>query len=202
MSGRIPLIGVNLATQIETYNFRVVGAAHVFWKVFTMKLDLKTLGLSIALGLGSSVAMAGDAKVTVNVSMWDNGDTAMDTIMDGPNLGMALGGDMSLATMGITPDLTTVSGGDITFFVSNDSSWLIHEMVVAPVADLNAPLPYDDNEMEVDEDAAGAIGEVPETDPGQSGSVTLHLDPGTYVLFCNIPGHYAMGMWATITVTE
>ncbi len=167
-----------------------------------MNLGLKTLGLSIALGLGTTMVMAGDAKVTVNVSLWDSGETAMDNLMDGPNLGMALGGDTTLATMGITPDLTTVSGGDITFVMTNNSSWLIHEMVVAPVADVNAPLPYVDDDMEVDEDAAGAIGEVPETDPGQSGSVTLHLDPGTYILFCNIPGHYAMGMWATITVTE
>ena len=167
-----------------------------------MNLGLKTLGLSLAFGLGTTMAMAGDAKVTVNVSLWDSGETAMDNLMDGPNLGVAPGGDMTLATMGITPDLTTVSGGDITFVMTNDSSWLIHEMVIAPVADVNTPLPYVDDEMEVDEDAADAIGEVPETDPGQSGSVTLHLDPGTYILFCNIPGHYAMGLWATITVTE
>ncbi len=42
---------------------------------------------------------------------------------------------------------------------------------------------------------------MPETEPGESGQVTLHLNPGTYILFCNIPGHYAMGMWTLLKVT-
>jgi uncharacterized cupredoxin-like copper-binding protein len=29
--------------------------------------------------------------------------------------------------------------------------------------------------------------------------VTLNLEPGSYVLFCNIPGHYMGGMWSVIT---
>ncbi len=167
-----------------------------------MVIDFKTTGLAVAFGLAASFALADEAGTTVNVSLWDSGDNAMEHLMDGPNLGMALGGDMTLATMGITPDQTTVSAGEVTFVVTNDSTWMIHEMIVAPVADVNTPLPYSDDAMDVDEDAAGALGEVPETDPGMSGSVTFHLSPGTYILFCNIPGHYAMGMWTTITVTE
>jgi uncharacterized cupredoxin-like copper-binding protein len=52
----------------------------------------------------------------------------------------------------------------------------------------------------VNEDAAGHLGEVSELDPGQSGSLSMKLDPGTYMLFCNVPGHYMAGMWTTITV--
>jgi len=52
----------------------------------------------------------------------------------------------------------------------------------------------------MDEEAAGAIGEVAETLPGESGSVVLHLRPGIYMLTCNIPNHYAMGMWTLINV--
>ena len=44
------------------------------------------------------------------------------------------------------------------------------------------------------------LGEVSELDPGKSGTLTLKLDPGTYMLFCNIPGHYMAGMWTTVTV--
>jgi uncharacterized cupredoxin-like copper-binding protein len=27
------------------------------------------------------------------------------------------------------------------------------------------------------------------------------MQPGTYILYCNIAGHYAMGMWTLLTVT-
>ena len=37
--------------------------------------------------------------------------------------------------------------------------------------------------------------------PGAAGWVTLHLDPGRYELICNLPGHYAAGMYAELDVT-
>jgi uncharacterized cupredoxin-like copper-binding protein len=47
---------------------------------------------------------------------------------------------------------------------------------------------------------AGAVGEIPEEQPGKSGSHTFTLTPGTYVYICNVPGHYANGMRGTLTV--
>ena len=35
---------------------------------------------------------------------------------------------------------------------------------------------------------------------GQAGTVSVTLKPGTYQLFCNIPGHYKGGMHNVITV--
>ena len=35
----------------------------------------------------------------------------------------------------------------------------------------------------------------------ESGSVTVDLRPGTYILYCNVAGHYVMGMWTSVTVT-
>jgi uncharacterized cupredoxin-like copper-binding protein len=52
----------------------------------------------------------------------------------------------------------------------------------------------------VDEDAAGHLGEVSELDPGASGTLTIDLKPGKYVLFCNLPAHFMNGMWTEITV--
>lgn len=37
-------------------------------------------------------------------------------------------------------------------------------------------------------------------DPGAVGWVTLHLPAGTYELVCNLPGHYAAGMYTGLTV--
>ncbi len=59
---------------------------------------------------------------------------------------------------------------------------------------------YDETMQKVDEDAAGHLGEVAELEPGASGSLTLTMKPGTYILYCNIPGHYAAGMWTLFTV--
>jgi len=37
--------------------------------------------------------------------------------------------------------------------------------------------------------------------PGALGWVTVTLRPGRYEIVCNLPGHYAAGMYAQITVT-
>ena len=44
------------------------------------------------------------------------------------------------------------------------------------------------------------MGEVAETAAGKSGSVTLTLKPGKYVLLCNVPGHFLAGQYTTFTV--
>ncbi len=159
-----------------------------------MKIGMKlsALGLVAGLVLLGNSAMA---EETINVSLWDRPGVAM-------SMGHAMGrnADPATASMGITVDMANVAAGEVTFNVTNSSANMIHEMVVVPLAAPGAPLPYDATAMMVDEDAAGAIGEVAELDPGATGTVTLHLDPGTYALICNVPGHYAGGMWTTITV--
>ena len=73
-------------------------------------------------------------------------------------------------------------------------------MIVMFLADPKKPLPYIDAENRVDEDKAGDKGEVSELDPGKSGSLTVDLKAGKYLLICNVPGHYGAGMWAEFTV--
>jgi len=135
--------------------------------------------------------------LVVEVSLWDKG-AATEMSM---GMGMAMHGDMMHATMGIDAKPATAKAGEITFRAVNTSKDTIHEMVVAPVADVDKPLPYNEAESKVDEDAAGHLGEVAELEPGQSGALTITLKPGNYILYCNIPGHYAAGMWTLFTVT-
>ncbi|TIW90101.1 MAG: hypothetical protein E5V51_02545, partial [Mesorhizobium sp.] len=98
-------------------------------------------------------------------------------------------------------DKTVVPAGEVTFKVSNTSKDTVHEMIVVRAADAKkTALPYVKNENRVNEDAAGHLGEVSELDPGKTGSLTLDLKPGSYAVFCNIPGHFMNGMWATILV--
>ena len=150
-------------------------------------------------GIGDR-ASAGDT--VIKVSLWDKGDMSMDMLGKGKPMGMAMhGGDMAMAMMGIKADAETVPTGQVTFEVTNDSKGMIHELVISPVSDAAVALPYLTDEEKVDEDAAGHLGEVAELDPGKSGALKIELKPGKYILYCNIPGHYVLGMWALVTVT-
>ena len=46
-----------------------------------------------------------------------------------------------------------------------------------------------------------SVGEAADLAPGQIKEVTLDLTPGKYILVCNLPGHYAGGMYHTFVVT-
>lgn len=172
-----------------------------------MKLSRKFLlamacGATLALSAGHAMA----AATVIKVSLWDKGAMSMNMLGKGPMMGMAMAHNKGKAAnkhmgpMGITLSETSVAAGEITFAVSNDSKEMVHEMVLAPVKDENKALPYNKKEMKVDEDAAGHLGEVAELEPGKNGALTLTLKPGQYMLYCNIAGHYALGMWTLLTV--
>jgi uncharacterized cupredoxin-like copper-binding protein len=154
-----------------------------------------------AAAFAAAVTLVGSgawAASMVNVSLWDKGGT-MD-LSKSMGLGMGMHADMMTAIMGIKISRTTVPAGKVTFNVKNISKETIHEMLIAPVKDENGIMPFVDNEDRVNEDKSGDLGEVSELDPGKSGNLTLELKPGTYLLFCNVPGHYMAGMWATLKV--
>ncbi len=104
--------------------------------------------------------------------------------------------------MGIKESVKSAREGVVTFKVKNNSKDTVHEMIVMYMADPSKMLPYIAGEQRVDEDKAGDKGEVSELDPGKSGSLTVNLKPGKYLLICNVPGHYAAGMWTELTVTK
>jgi uncharacterized cupredoxin-like copper-binding protein len=150
-----------------------------------------------ALAMTVAMAAPGWANTSVvRVSLWDKGAEApMAT-----DLGMGMKGNMAAATMGLKVSKTKVKAGKVTFEVTNTSKDSVHEMVVAAVKGSNAKLPYNASDSRVEENHIADLGEVSELQPGKSGSVTLDLKPGKYVLFCNVPGHYMDGMWKVITV--
>jgi uncharacterized cupredoxin-like copper-binding protein len=164
-----------------------------------MPVSLRTLAaiafVIAPLAFSSAVSAAAPAVVTVTL---DNKSITTDLPN---NLGMAMpGADMSKAVMSITASPTTVPAGEVTFVATNKSTDFTHEMILIKVTDPHKQLPYVGGDSKVDEDAAGHLGEVSELDPGKSGTLSMKLDPGTYMLLCNVPGHYMAGMWTAITV--
>jgi len=142
------------------------------------------------------------AANVVNVSLWDKGLDSMDMPEKGKMMGLGMmAGNMNMAMMGISTDVKEVAAGDVTFEAANVSKDIVHEMIIAPVPAAGKPLPYDKETERVKEELAGSLGEVSELDPGQKGALRVELKPGKYIIYCNIPGHYALGMWTTINVT-
>lgn len=157
-----------------------------------LKPVLATASLLLATLLASSAWAASTVHVSLN-------DVGMDAALAG-DMGMGMSADMSKAIMSVTADTSSVSAGEVTFEVTNSSKSMVHEMLVVKVTDLATQLPYDAATDRIDEDKAGSLGEVSELDAGVTGSLTLTLEPGTYLLFCNLRGHYMAGMWTSITV--
>nr|WP_275125813.1 sulfocyanin-like copper-binding protein [Vibrio fluvialis] len=102
--------------------------------------------------------------------------------------------------MGIKLDVPSVVEGSVSFEVINSSKTMVHEMLVVKVNNFHESLPYQTNEARVIEDKVQDFGEVSELEPGQSGSLTVNLKPGKYLLLCNISGHYERGMFTPFIV--
>ena len=153
-----------------------------------------TTGLVVALCVTQALA-----ATIVKVELSDQGAaTQMATGMTYGTPGL----DISKATMGIKTSTATAPAGIVTFQVTNTSKDTVHEMIVMYLTDPTKPLPYIDKDSKVDEDKAGDKGEVSELDPGKSGTLTVVLKPGKYILICNVAGHFAAGMWTPFEVTK
>jgi uncharacterized cupredoxin-like copper-binding protein len=118
--------------------------------------------------------------------------------------GMMMGGSAMMVRVYASP--TSVPSGEITFVATNIGA-LNHELLILPA-------PTDGPGTR----ATGADGKINELSrlgeaskscgsgagdgitPGARSWVTLHLKPGTYELLCDIPWHYANGMFEPISV--
>lgn len=157
-------------------------------------------------------ALAADAT-TVKVALNDmssvmgmgpagRGDGMMGHgMMGGGMMGYGMMGPGMMGMMALRADHSSVKAGTIHFDVTNWSQSLLHELIIVPVDNPHATLPYDYAKAKVAEDQVKALGDTGDLQPGASYAFDLALAPGTYLLFCNVPGHYAAGMATALTVT-
>ena len=145
---------------------------------------------------------AAHSATTVNVALLDMSSVAGHGMMGlgmgmmGPGQGMMGSGMMSIRT-----DKSTVKTGEIHFVATNWSRRLVHEMLVVAVENPNAPLPYDYGTAKIPEEKVKALGEVAELEPNEAGTLDVKLAAGSYLLICNVAGHFAAGMVTPFTVT-
>lgn len=110
-----------------------------------------------------------------------------------PAPGVATTVSVTLTDMAIKLSTASVPSGTVTFAVTNGGG-TTHEFVVLQTAIAQNALPADPaNPGTVQE--PGFLGRVASLAPHATGSLTLTLGPGSYVLICNEPAHYsALGM--------
>jgi uncharacterized cupredoxin-like copper-binding protein len=108
---------------------------------------------------------------------------------------------VELSEFAIDLDATSGESGPITFEIENVGEAL-HEFVVI-ATDLDAgELPTGDD-GDVDEEGGDMeiIDEVEDLAAGATAELTVELEPGTYALICNLPGHYGLGMYTSFEVS-
>ncbi len=158
----------------------------------------KTRSLALILGafaMFGLVACSGD----------DNGDstpaptaTSEATSTEAP--GEATSVDVTLgqpSELALEASPESAAAGSVSFEVTNSGA-LPHEFKVVKTDLAHDALPVDG--AQVDESALDVVAASAELANGGTETVTADLEAGSYVLFCNVAGHYAGGMHIPFTV--
>ena len=146
----------------------------------------------------------GDPKIIPEKQPADSGATMPMTDTSGGGGGTTAAASGTAVTVDLAksspfslePSTTSVPAGPTTFSVTNDGT-MVHELVVLQTDKTIAQLTQPDGRA----DETSNIKETGDIAAGASRSITVDLKPGHYWLICNIPGHFAGGMYSEFTVS-
>lgn len=95
--------------------------------------------------------------------------------------------------------LEPIQAGEFRFELQN-ADGIPHDFVVMRSEGPASNLPVVNGRVSL-ETAGELVGAITAVNPGgKASSETMDLEPGNYVLFCNVPGHYSGGMYYTLEV--
>lgn len=124
------------------------------------------------LALGSGVLGAGSASSATTVSV-------------------------TLREYKVTPAKRSVKPQKVTFAVTNRGT-LAHELEVVKWSKGAGKIPVKNNKATFDHDLE--MGEVEDIEPGTTKRFSVSLKRGSYVLLCNVAGHYKLGQYSAFRV--
>ena len=107
--------------------------------------------------------------------------------------------DITIRDFKVRPSRPRAPAGTVTLNVSNIGP-TTHELVVVRTDLPDDDLPIGADGLSVDEDRLDDVEEIEGVEDGSTEQVTVRLEPGRYVFFCNFEGHYLAGMHAAVRV--
>lgn len=99
----------------------------------------------------------------------------------------------------ITLKTQTAPTGSVAFSIENQGK-LQHQFVVIKTDLPDGELPLTSDGSAVDESQLPVIGSNLDIEPGAKATLPLDLPAGKYVIICNVPGHYGLGMHTSLTI--
>ena len=149
--------------------------------------------LVVAVAAVFAVAMAGCSSSSSSTTASAGGSTESSSSMSGATV------NATEKDFAIGLDTSSTTSGGVTFAITNAGP-STHEFVVFKT-DLPADkLPVKNGQVNEDSKQLDHIDEQEDIAPGSTSNLSVTLDPGSYVVICNIPGHYLQGMYAPLTV--
>lgn len=141
----------------------------------------------------------GDEEAAVSDSHATATATPTEAVPRGEVVDVDLAYDPATAGFVIVPHEDAVSAGTVTFNVVNRDT-TEHNLLVIRTDFPPDELPVDPASAVVAESAVDVVARVDAFVPGEPVPLTVELEPGPYVLICNVPTHYVLGMHAPLTV--
>ncbi len=115
--------------------------------------------------------------------------------------------EVTLQEWAVAANPSSISAGEVTFQATNEGPEDPHELVVIRTDLAPDQLPTNpDGSVNEDGEGMEVLGEIEEFPVGETHSLTLDLEAGSYVLICNIydeeeqEAHYQEGMRLAFTV--
>jgi uncharacterized cupredoxin-like copper-binding protein len=195
----------------RTRSLELAGPLALILSVIALALGIGAIAIALSNGSDNNTGMmsggtgnAGQATGSAGQSTGMMGSSTSSGMMAGAGghgkftsamMGAAAHGKVyvQLGDYWAAPAVSSIRAGKVTF-IANNVGRLPHELMVERM-----PMKFD-SPMHPNEDAAQGM--IEDMDPGKGGRMTMRLRPGTYMLFCNLPGHYAAGQHTTFTVTK